>query len=143
MWGELSGSTSCLLFDCLDDCTSFSHPLYFSLWRTLSSICYFYLYYTVFFSPSHSNHPLYNQQMAPSHRCCRALIKHFVFSCTAPDKQHEKQHSHQSQRQRPLCCTGIQLCVRPSVCPLHLRENSECVGVCVKERRGRVCVQDV
>ncbi|MEQ2202716.1 hypothetical protein XENOCAPTIV_013407 [Xenoophorus captivus] len=44
--------------------------------------------------------------------------------CQAPDKQHEKQHSHQSQRQHPFCCTGTQLYVL-SVCPDHIY-TAEC-----------------
>ena len=54
-------------------------------------------------------------------------------SCTAPDKQHEKQHSHQSQRQHHNCCTGMQLCVRPSVCQKH-GQNPLCVCVFLWER---------
>lgn len=51
---------------------------------------------------------------------CRSLPRSFltwpflnrmyvVFPCTAPDKQHQKQHSHQSQGKPPLSCTGIYL----------------------------------
>lgn len=32
-----------------------------------------------------------------------------LLSCTAPDKQHQKQHSHQPQREHPLTCSGIYL----------------------------------
>lgn len=45
-----------------------------------------------------------------------------LLSCTAPDKQHQKQHSHQPQRKHPFTCSGIYL-----LTPLHL-----CVCVCVQ-----------
>lgn len=32
-----------------------------------------------------------------------------LLSCTAPDKQHQKQHSHQPQRKHPFTCSGIYL----------------------------------
>lgn len=35
-------------------------------------------------------------------------------SCTAPDKQHQKQHSHQPQRKHPFTRSGIYLLTRPS-----------------------------
>lgn len=45
-----------------------------------------------------------------------------LLSCTAPDKQHQKQHSHQPQRKRPFTCSGIYL-----FNPLQLL----CVCVCI------------
>lgn len=43
------------------------------------------------------------------------LLPFLSFSCTAPDKQHQKQHSHQPQRKHPFTCSGIYL-----LTPLHL-----------------------
>lgn len=37
-----------------------------------------------------------------------------LLSCTAPDKQHQKQHSHQPQRKHPFTCSGIYLLNPPS-----------------------------
>lgn len=39
-----------------------------------------------------------------------------LLSCTAPDKQHQKQHSHQPQRKHPLTCSGIYLLSPPFSC---------------------------
>lgn len=45
-----------------------------------------------------------------------------LLSCTAPDKQHQKQHSHQPQRKHPFTCSGIYL-LNPPV--------ATCVCVCL------------
>lgn len=37
-----------------------------------------------------------------------------LLSCTAPDKQHQKQHSHQPQRKHPVTCSGIYFLSPPS-----------------------------
>lgn len=47
-----------------------------------------------------------------------------LLSCTAPDKQHQKQHSHQPQRKHPLTCSGIYLLSPPF----------SCVCVCLSHR---------
>ena len=59
----------------------------------------------------------------------------FCVLCTAPDKQYEKQHSHQPQRQHYSCCTGTLpllstcLSVHPSVyLVIYL---SICLSVCL------------
>lgn len=43
-----------------------------------------------------------------------------LLSCTAPDKQHQKQHSHQPQRKHPFTCSGIYLLNPPSATPTPL-----------------------
>lgn len=75
--------------------------------------------YTCMDTRSHTNPPL-------------AVVNTFVvsppfplLSCTAPDKQHQKQHSHQPQRKHPFTCSGIYLLI-----PLPL----PCVCVCLSHR---------
>lgn len=108
----------CVLTKCalkpwkLDGCTLVLSAHYFCLWSALLLSAIFtctalFSFYTVTTHFTTSGRHL--SPVLPSTNIALCV------SCTAPDKQHEKQHSHQSQRQQPLCCTGTQLCVRPSV----------------------------
>lgn len=46
--------------------------------------------------------------------CLLPFLSFPFLSCTAPDKQHQKQHSHQPQRKHPFTCSGIYLLTPPS-----------------------------
>lgn len=116
----------------LDNCT----PLFLSLEHS-ASFCYFYLYYTVFFYTVTTHFTTSRWHLSP---LLLSTNKALCVSCTAPDKQHEKQHSHQSQRQHPLCCAGMQLCVRLSVClSVTLSKYRVCRCVYERERETGVC----
>lgn len=60
--------------------------------------------------------------------CCVSslFLSSPLLSCTAPDKQHQKQHSHQPQRKHPFTCSGIYL-LSPPLPPF----SCVCVRVCV------------
>lgn len=51
-----------------------------------------------------------------------------LLSCTAPDKQHQKQHSHQPQRKHPFTCSGIYL-LNPPVAMCVCVSLSHCLCV--------------